>query len=595
MIRTAAVSRRDGGKPAQFGTRKSGMKIGVSALLALAAVALIDHAAEAQQVGTAAAVNPAAQARGSGGARTIVIGQSIAHRERIQTTSAGSVQLLFLDKTSMTIGPNSDLAIDEYVYDPASNTGKLAATLSKGVMRFVGGQISHAGNAQVTTPNAVVGIRGGVGIFQTGSVFIGYGQGEVRSGGATVTLGAGDYTQTVGGGAPPTPPAPPPANFLQSVLASLQSQAGQGGGARATAGQVNNARTVATGSQTGTIATNVQNVTSQTINAANANNTAQSLTQSVQTSNTQTVTERIIATIPRPPQEAQPTELLTGFTAGITRLFTSSGVERGPTFGLATVNRDPANNRTQVNFEFGYGTGQFGSTDPNLPSGNITIPGYYNVVGPTDALAPAVDRNGRPISTSGGVPLADQQGLLVEFRPGTAITRSAQQVLGGTPFCDCEFTRWGFWSANIRHGGGGNTSEIIDAFWVAGRQPDKTDIPTQGVATYVGHAVAQIQNGQSTFASSGAFRNVVNFGTRTGEFTITGLDQSNYRGNIAIDASDPRTFFGYGTTTNEQRAAFLLGSFFRGRTSPIGEMGGGLIVAGSNNYTGAGIFAARRQ
>jgi hypothetical protein len=75
------------------------MKIGVSALLALAGVALIGHVAKAQQVGTAAAVNPAAQARGSGGARTIVIGQSIAHRERIQTTSAGSVQLLFLDKT----------------------------------------------------------------------------------------------------------------------------------------------------------------------------------------------------------------------------------------------------------------------------------------------------------------------------------------------------------------------------------------------------------------------------------------------------------------------------------------------------------------
>ena len=47
-------------------------------------------------------------------------------------------------------------------------------------MRFVGGQISHAGNAQITTPNAVVGIRGGVGIFQPNSVFIGYGQGEVR-------------------------------------------------------------------------------------------------------------------------------------------------------------------------------------------------------------------------------------------------------------------------------------------------------------------------------------------------------------------------------------------------------------------------------
>src|SRR5262245_55122391 len=180
-------------------------KAAVVAFLA-ASVAVMGEVAHAQQVGTAAAVNPAAQARGTGGSRTIIIGQSIAHRERIQTTSAGSVQLLFLDKTSMTIGPNSDLAIDEYVYDPGTNTGKLAATLSKGVMRFVGGQISHAGNAQVTTPNAVVGIRGGVGIFQPNSIFIGYGQGEVRSGSNTVTLGAGEYTQTLGGGTPPTNP-----------------------------------------------------------------------------------------------------------------------------------------------------------------------------------------------------------------------------------------------------------------------------------------------------------------------------------------------------------------------------------------------------
>src|SRR5918999_3652010 len=161
-----------------------------AALLVALSACLLSDATQAQQVGTAAAVNPAAQARGSGGPRTIVLGQSIAHRERIQTTSAGSVQLLFLDKTSMTIGPNSDLAIDEYVYDPASNSGKLAATLTKGVMRFVGGQISHAGNAQVTTPNAVVGIRGGVGIFTPQNVFIGYGEGNVRSGNATVTLGA---------------------------------------------------------------------------------------------------------------------------------------------------------------------------------------------------------------------------------------------------------------------------------------------------------------------------------------------------------------------------------------------------------------------
>src|SRR5688500_12809836 len=162
--------------------RSTQTKLAAGAFVALFAVAPLTDGARAQQVGTAAAVNPAAQARGTGGSRTIIIGQSIAHRERIQTTAAGSVQLLFLDKTSMTIGPNSDLAIDEYVYDPSTNTGRLAATLSKGVMRFIGGQISHAGNAQVTTPNAVVGIRGGVGIFMPQSIFIGYGEGNVRSG-----------------------------------------------------------------------------------------------------------------------------------------------------------------------------------------------------------------------------------------------------------------------------------------------------------------------------------------------------------------------------------------------------------------------------
>ncbi len=209
-------------------------------------------ATSAQEVGTAAAVNPSAQARGQSGSRTIIIGQSISHRERVQTTSAGSVQLLFIDKTSMTIGPNSDLAIDEYVFDPRSNTGKLSATLAKGVMRFVGGQVSHTGSAQITTPNGVVGIRGGVGIIGTHQVFIGFGQGTVTSGSSSVTLDPGEYTE-LAPGAPPTPPAPPPPGLIAKLLQVFQSQAGQGGGAPASPNAINQARAVATGSSNGPV------------------------------------------------------------------------------------------------------------------------------------------------------------------------------------------------------------------------------------------------------------------------------------------------------------------------------------------------------
>lgn len=280
--------------------RTASWMLGTSALVAAAIVLTPAVDAVAQEVGKAAAVNPAAQSRGAGGARTIVIGQSIAHRERIQTTAAGSVQLLFIDKTSMTIGPNSDLAIDEYVFDPATNTGKMAATLTKGVMRFVGGQVSHQGNAQVTTPNAVVGIRGGVAIISTQNVFIGYGQGQVSSGSSSVTLGAGDFTQTMGSGIAPTPPAPPPPNFVLQQVNAFQSGAGQGGGARASGAQVNNARTAATGSSGGSIATasaastvnNVQQSAATSQN--NQSSTSSTVTQTVQTS-TQTTAAVVTA------------------------------------------------------------------------------------------------------------------------------------------------------------------------------------------------------------------------------------------------------------------------------------------------------------
>ena len=191
-----------------------------------AALSLGGATAQAQQVGTASAVNPAATAN----LKTIVIGQSIAHKEHIQTKSSGSVQLLFLDKTSMTIGPNSDLTIDEYVYDPKANTGKLAATLGKGALRFVGGQISHNGDAEIKTASTLIGIRGGVMMTDgKGGIYSGYGTMTVTSGGRSVALDAGEFTQTQAG-APPTPPDLPPPGFVQQQIAIFQSAAGQTGG-----------------------------------------------------------------------------------------------------------------------------------------------------------------------------------------------------------------------------------------------------------------------------------------------------------------------------------------------------------------------------
>src|SRR5215467_7484246 len=262
----------------------------VSLLALSAAIAVAGcGAAHAQQVGTAAAVNPASIAREtSGGTRTIVLGQSIAHKERIQTTAAGSVQLLFLDRTSMTIAPNSDVSIDEYVYDPQANSGKLAATLAKGAMRFVGGQISHSGDATIKTATAVVGIRGGVSIMTNANVYLAYGSANVDTSGGSVTLQPGEYTSTAPG-VPPTPPGPPPPEFIASFVQLFQSNGHQTGGTKpgaASQSKVAAAEQRVTGSGTpvsGTLPTNVTYTPPNTV-IATINQAIQTTSQTQATS-----------------------------------------------------------------------------------------------------------------------------------------------------------------------------------------------------------------------------------------------------------------------------------------------------------------------
>src|SRR6202045_4726092 len=118
--------------------------------------------AAAQQVGTATAVNPLSESTPPGGTTApLVVGAHIVHKEKVHTTPGGTVQLLFTDKSSMSIAPNTDIVIDEYVYNPDAKTGNMLVSLTKGTLRFVGGQLSHQGEAMITTSAANIGIRGG--------------------------------------------------------------------------------------------------------------------------------------------------------------------------------------------------------------------------------------------------------------------------------------------------------------------------------------------------------------------------------------------------------------------------------------------------
>ncbi len=122
----------------------------------------------ANEIGSVAAVNRDIDGTPPGGAsRSLLLGDRLIANERLISSPLGSGQVLFLDQTSLTVSPNSDIVLDQYVYDPDTEVGAIGITVTKGVMRLVGGRITKTTDAIVQTPTATIGIRGGISLVVT--------------------------------------------------------------------------------------------------------------------------------------------------------------------------------------------------------------------------------------------------------------------------------------------------------------------------------------------------------------------------------------------------------------------------------------------
>src|SRR5437764_3016535 len=146
--------------------RVRGWSLLSAALMGTTALTLVHPAAAQSKVGVTSATDgdplgkPPAENE-----RVLRIGIDVQANEVVTTHGNDRAHLVFLDGTSLTVGPNARLTIDRFVYDPNSKTGDLAITASQGVMRLVGGKISKTNPITINTPSGTIGIRGGIGIF----------------------------------------------------------------------------------------------------------------------------------------------------------------------------------------------------------------------------------------------------------------------------------------------------------------------------------------------------------------------------------------------------------------------------------------------
>jgi len=138
--------------------------------------------AAAQTVGVASATS--GEPRGTPPAqneRILRVGVDVFANERVRTGPTDRAHLVFRDGSALSVGANSELTIDRFVYDPNTQQGDLAFTASRGAFRFVGGAISKKNEVKVTTPSAQIGVRGGIITVAVGN-----------DGSATVTFLFGD-------------------------------------------------------------------------------------------------------------------------------------------------------------------------------------------------------------------------------------------------------------------------------------------------------------------------------------------------------------------------------------------------------------------
>ena len=139
------------------------MKKILSTIIALFFVFNITQAEEKididkQLVGIVGAVSGTAKTN----TRELKAGDKIYLNETIYAGIDSGTQILLLDQSTFTIGSDSEVVMDTFIYDPTTNDGKIVANVKKGSLKIISGLISkkNPDSLTVKVPEGTLGSRG---------------------------------------------------------------------------------------------------------------------------------------------------------------------------------------------------------------------------------------------------------------------------------------------------------------------------------------------------------------------------------------------------------------------------------------------------
>ncbi|MGB0719120.1 MAG: FecR domain-containing protein [Bdellovibrionales bacterium] len=100
--------------------------------------------------------------RADGTSEPMTLGTHVYQGDVVETNTGGAVNLVFSDESSFAVSEDTRLAIDEYVFDPATQGGTQNFSVLKGVFVYTSGFIGREDpdDVSIDTPSGSIGIRG---------------------------------------------------------------------------------------------------------------------------------------------------------------------------------------------------------------------------------------------------------------------------------------------------------------------------------------------------------------------------------------------------------------------------------------------------
>jgi hypothetical protein len=114
--------------------------------------------ARADAIGDVVSVVPQANYQRGGAVQELSINDLVEQNDRVITTGDGSAYIHFIDDTVLTVGANSEVVLDKFVFD-GGKARSAVIEITRGTLRFVTGTSDH-GAYQLKTPVATIGVRG---------------------------------------------------------------------------------------------------------------------------------------------------------------------------------------------------------------------------------------------------------------------------------------------------------------------------------------------------------------------------------------------------------------------------------------------------